>query len=62
MSQTSCLVVGSCTGMKDDKDCPREIKLQDSDFETVGRRRLSSERRSGSDLPEECTRDPSTPS
>lgn len=36
MSQTSCLVVGSCTGMKDDKDCPREIKLQDSDFETVG--------------------------
>jgi hypothetical protein len=32
MSQTKCLVVGSCTGQKDDAGCPEEIRLQKDDF------------------------------
>jgi len=35
MSQTRCLVIGSCTGRKDDKGCPEEVKLKLADFETA---------------------------
>ena len=37
MPQTRCLVVGSCTGKKDDKGCPEGIKLQEADFESAAR-------------------------
>jgi hypothetical protein len=32
MLQTKCLVVGSCTGQKDDEGCPEELKLKEADF------------------------------
>jgi len=35
MSQTRCLVIGSCTGRKDDKGYPEEVKLKLADFETA---------------------------
>jgi hypothetical protein len=36
MLQTKCLVVGSCTGQKDDEGCPEELKLKEADFGTAG--------------------------
>ena len=35
MVQTKCLVVGSCTGQKDDEGCPEELKLTEADFGTT---------------------------
>jgi hypothetical protein len=35
MLQTKCLVVGSCTGQKDDEGCPEELKLKEADFGTA---------------------------
>jgi hypothetical protein len=35
MLQTKCLVVGSCTGQKDDEGCPEELKLKEADFSTA---------------------------
>jgi hypothetical protein len=35
MTQTKCLVIGSCTGEKDDESCPAELKLIEADFENA---------------------------
>lgn len=32
MPQMKCLVLGSCTGQKDDLNCPVELKLKEEDF------------------------------
>jgi len=37
MTQTKCLVLGSCTGQKDDHGCPEEMKLQEVDFSSASR-------------------------
>lgn len=35
MAQTKYLVVGSCTGQKDDEGCPEELKPKEADFGTT---------------------------
>jgi hypothetical protein len=35
MPRTKCLVLGSCTGQKDDVDCPEDLKLRETDFSSA---------------------------
>jgi hypothetical protein len=44
MLQTKCLVVGSCTGQKDDEGCPEELKLREADFGTAANLSKAEER------------------
>ena len=35
MPSLTCLVIGSCTGKKDDSNCPDELKLSETDFNSA---------------------------
>jgi hypothetical protein len=47
MTQTKCLVIGSCTGRKASDKCPNDLKLKEIDFETAANLAIAEQRAKG---------------